>query len=109
MAAHTTDLRTSILCLSLLSEVASQLAGCFLQACVLLSAVVQSQSGLAVVLCLTPQAAFYGVLEKLSTLGATERSLHCKGPPRPWLYGHNSLWSRAVNQSTAPFRVNCPP
>lgn len=83
MAAHTTDLRTSILCLSLLSEVASQLAGCFLQACVLLSAVVQSQSGLAVVLCLTPQAAFYGVLEILSTLGATERSLHCKGPPRP--------------------------
>lgn len=44
----------------------------------LLSAVVQSQT--AAVLCLTPQAAFYGVLEKLSTPGATERALHCEGP-----------------------------
>lgn len=46
----------------------------------LLSAVVQSQTGLAVVLCLTPQAASCGVLEKLSSLGAIAFwVLHCKG------------------------------
>ena len=81
MTAPTTDLGTSILCLSPLSGVARQLAGCFLWACMLLSAVVQSQTGLPAVFCLTPQAAFYAILQKLSTPGAAERSPRCKGPP----------------------------
>lgn len=75
MAKSTTDLRRSILYLFLLSGAGSHLAACFLQSCILFSAVVQSQTGLAVVPCLIPQAAFY------SALGTTERSLHCKGLP----------------------------
>lgn len=97
MAAPTMDLRTSILCLSLLSGAASELAGCCLQACMLLSAAVRSQTGLAVVLCLTPQAASCSVFEKLSSLGVIERALHCKGVPPLALWAEQLVepWSES--------------